>query len=69
MARLRAGVVGCGAISGKYLENMAGRFAYCLDDVMHAIHDASREGRHVAVESTVERPAPFRPGLGAHVLE
>ena len=34
-------------------------------DVMHAIHEASGEGRHVRIESTVERPAPFRPGCWA----
>ncbi len=36
---------------------------YHVLDVMHAIHDASNDGRHVMVESTCERPAPLPMGL------
>ncbi|MFO7632789.1 MAG: gfo/Idh/MocA family oxidoreductase, partial [Caldilinea sp.] len=33
-----------------------GELAYHVLDIMHAIHDASAEGRHVLLESTCERP-------------
>ena len=32
-------------------------------EVMHAVEQASREGRHVEIASTCERPAPLPPGL------
>ena len=41
----------------------SGRLAYHVLDLMHAFHDASDEGRHVVLESTVERPAPLPTGL------
>ena len=47
----------------------SGELVYHVLDVMHAIHEASHEGRSVRIESTVERPAPFRPGLATHALE
>jgi predicted dehydrogenase len=31
MERLRIGVIGCGMISEKYLENLTKTFAFCLD--------------------------------------
>ena len=34
-----------------------GALAYHVLDLMHAFHDASREGRHVLLASTCERPA------------
>jgi predicted dehydrogenase len=34
-----------------------GDLAYHVLDIMHAIHDASREGRHVELTSSCERPA------------
>jgi predicted dehydrogenase len=37
-------------------------------DVMHATHESSREGRHVAVQSRVERPVPLPAGLGGNPL-
>ena len=39
-----------------------GSLAYHVLDIMHAVHDASREGRHVELTSTCERPAPMRVG-------
>jgi predicted dehydrogenase len=39
-----------------------GDLAYHVLDIMHAVHDASREGRHVDLASTTERPAPMRAG-------
>lgn len=37
----------------------SGQLAYHVLDLMHAIHDASGEGRHVEMASTCERPASF----------
>lgn len=39
-----------------------GDLAYHVLDIMHAVHDASREGRHIELTSTCERPAPLRAG-------
>jgi predicted dehydrogenase len=36
-----------------------GALMYHVLDVMHAIHDASSTGKHVAVTSTAARPEPF----------
>ena len=41
---------------------------YHVHDVMHAIHDASREGTHVELQSRVERPTPFAPGLTVDIF-
>jgi predicted dehydrogenase len=41
----------------------SGSLAYHVLDVMHAIHDASREGRHVVLESTCDQPAPLPADL------
>jgi predicted dehydrogenase len=41
----------------------SGTLAYHVLDVMHTIHDASREGRHIEMASTCERPAPMPIGL------
>jgi predicted dehydrogenase len=40
-----------------------GALTYHVLDIMHAIHDASREGRHVMLESTCERPVALPLGL------
>lgn len=40
----------------------SGELAYHILDIMHAVHDASREGRHVELSSTCERPAPMQVG-------
>ncbi len=47
----------------------SGELAYHILDVMHAIHDAAREGRRVALESTCERPAPLPLGLREGTLD
>jgi predicted dehydrogenase len=39
-----------------------GDLAYHVLDIMHAVHDASREERYVELTSTCERPAPMRAG-------
>ena len=37
----------------------SGELAYHVLDVMHAVETASREGRHVEIASTCQRPAPL----------
>lgn len=46
-----------------------GDLMYHVHDIMHAIHDASRDGQHVPIVSRVDRPAPFRPGLAVNIFE
>jgi predicted dehydrogenase len=46
-----------------------GRLAYHVLDIMHAFHDASAAGRHVAIKSTCERPEPLPQGLEPGRLE
>ncbi len=41
----------------------SGRLAYHVLDLMHSFHDASDQGQHILLESTVERPAPLPEGL------
>ena len=47
----------------------SGELAYHILDVMHAFHDASREGRHIELESTCSRPAALPPGLAHGKLD
>jgi predicted dehydrogenase len=47
----------------------SGELAYHVLDSMHAFLDSSREGRHVVLESTCERPAPLPTGLPANTLD
>ncbi len=46
-----------------------GALAYHVLDVMHSIHDASREDRHITLSSGCERPAPMPLGLPASELD
>lgn len=46
-----------------------GDLAYHVLDIMHGIHDASREGRHAMLQSTCQRPAPLPVGLLVGTLE
>jgi predicted dehydrogenase len=46
----------------------SGELMYHVLDVAHAMHDASKEGRHQEIQSTTGRPQPFRPGLQADVF-
>jgi predicted dehydrogenase len=39
-----------------------GKLGYHVLDIMHAIHEASQEGRHIEISSTCDRPAPFLSG-------
>ena len=40
-----------------------GELCYHVLDIMHAVHDASREGKHVELASTCAQPAPLPLGL------
>jgi predicted dehydrogenase len=53
-AALRGGVLPAHRASGE--------LAYHVLEVMHAVETASREGRHVAIASTCQRPAPLDEG-------
>lgn len=46
-----------------------GELAYHVLDIMHAFHDASREDRHIAVQSSCERPAPLPSVLPPRELD
>jgi predicted dehydrogenase len=43
----------------------SGELAFHVLDIMHAVHDASRSGRHVTLKSTCRQPRPLAPGLNA----
>jgi predicted dehydrogenase len=53
------------AIRADRAHRASGELAYHVLDIMHAIHDASREGRHIELASTIERPAPLPEGWSA----
>jgi predicted dehydrogenase len=46
-----------------------GEMAYHVLDLMHAVHDASQEGRHIEVASTCARPAPLPLGLSHRAVD
>jgi len=46
-----------------------GEMAYHVLDIMHAFHDASREGRHIMLESSCKRPEPLPMGLSGRSLD
>jgi predicted dehydrogenase len=50
-------------------QRASGDMAYHVLDIMHAFHDASREGRHVELSSTCTRPAPLPLGLREGTLD
>jgi len=47
----------------------SGDLAYHVLDLMHAFHDASRQNKHVAIESTCDRPASLPVGLAPGTLD
>lgn len=47
----------------------AGEMALHALEIMHAVHVASEEGRHVELATTCERPAPLRADLPDGVLD
>jgi len=46
-----------------------GEMAYHVLDLMHAVHDAAREGRHIELTSTCQRPAALPVGLREGMLD
>jgi predicted dehydrogenase len=51
------------AIASGRPHRASGEMAYHVLDIMHAIHDASRESKYVNLESTMTRPDPLPMGL------
>jgi predicted dehydrogenase len=47
----------------------SGELTYHVLDIMHAIHDASKEGRHIDLASTCRQPAPLPLGLPQYELD
>lgn len=47
----------------------SGELAYHVLDLMHAFHDASREGKHITIASTCERPNALPMGLSDRALD
>jgi predicted dehydrogenase len=47
----------------------SGELAYHVLDIMHAIHEASSEGRHVELTTRCDRPAPLPLGLTEWTLD
>ena len=52
----------CGLKSGR-AHRASGELAYHVLDIMHAIHDASKEGKHIELASTCKQPAALPIGL------
>jgi hypothetical protein len=46
-----------------------GEMAYHVLDIMHTIHDAATQGRHIDLASTCARPAPMKVGLPEGLLD
>lgn len=46
-----------------------GALTYHVLDLMHAFHDSSKEGRHIEMQSTCERPAAMPMNLPAGLLD
>jgi len=51
------------AIRNKRPHRVSGEMAYHVIDIIHGFHDASKEDKHVILQSTCERPAPLPLGL------
>jgi predicted dehydrogenase len=56
------------AIRDERAPRASGDLMYHVHDVMHSIHDASREGKHVFLGSRAERPVPFPAGYRPHIF-
>ncbi len=46
-----------------------GELTYHVLDIMHAFHDASKESRHIELESTCKQPAALPLGLSSKALD
>jgi predicted dehydrogenase len=51
------------AIRNNRPHRASGEMGYHVVDIVNALHDASREGRHIELESTCQQPAPLPLGL------
>ena len=51
------------AIRSGRAHRASGELAFHVLDIMEAFHDASREGRHIELQSTCNRPAPLPASL------
>lgn len=49
----------CNAIRSGRKHRASGELAFHVLDLMHSIHDASEQGRHIEMSSSCERPAPL----------
>jgi len=56
------------AVSGRP-HRASGELALHVLEIMETIHTASDEGRHIALRSNCERPAPLPPGLADGVVD
>jgi predicted dehydrogenase len=59
----------CHALRSGRPHRASGDLAYHVLDLMHAFHDASREGRHIEVTSSFERPSALPLGQPVGVLD
>ncbi len=46
-----------------------GEMAYHVLDIMHAVHDSSRDGKHVDMTSSITRPAPMVMDMLVGILD
>jgi len=51
------------AIRNNRPHRASGEMAYHVIDIINALHEASKEDRHIKLESSCSRPAPLPPGL------
>ncbi len=57
------------ALRGERPHRASGEMAFHVLDLMVAFHEASADGRHIELASTMERPAAFPPGWQAGSVE
>ncbi len=50
-------------------QRASGELCHHVLDIMHAIHEASDQGRHIELESTCPQPAPLPMGLIPGILD
>ena len=60
--------MGMGIRSGRP-HRASGDLAFHVLDIMHAVHEASLQGKHVELKSTCEKPAAMVMGLLPWTLE
>ena len=57
------------ALRSKRAHRASGDQAHHVLDIMHAIHDASAQGKHIELASACPRPAPLPTGLTPNTLD